>query len=102
MNAELLQKLAVITPEEERILRGEHLDRNLYMEGVNVVSGRKFLEEGKQIAVRPHTRFIHFPVHTHDYVEVIYMCSGTTTHKINGEKIVLNEGELLFLSPGAT
>ena len=60
------------------------------------------MEKGKLIQVRPHTRFVHFPRHTHNYVEMIYMCSGQTVHVINGSKIVLRTGELLILNQHAT
>lgn len=65
------------------------------------IDSKKLLESGRLIQIRPHTRFIHFPAHTHNFVEVIYMCSGQTTHLINGDKVVLRQGELLFLSQHA-
>lgn len=103
MKAELLDTLRVITEEEKKILSGEDgIDRNLYMEtNGDVINSKKMLSAGKLITVRPHTRFVHFPEHTHDYVEVIYMCSGSTTHIIDGDRIVLKEGDLLFLSQNA-
>lgn len=36
----------------------------------------KMLSEGKLIAVRTHTRFIHFPAHRHNFIEVLYVCQG--------------------------
>lgn len=51
--------------------------------------------------MRPHTRFVHFPKHTHNYIEVIYMCSGSTRHLVDGVEILLQEGELLFLNQNA-
>lgn len=103
MRSEILEKLTPVTAEEKRILDGEaKIDRSLYMDGQeNTVNSKKLLMEGKIITVRPHTRFVHFPEHSHDYVEVIYMCRGTTTHIINGNSILLKEGELLFLTPKA-
>ena len=57
------------------------------------------LEKGKLIDIRPHTRFVHFPKHRHNYVEIIYMCSGKTDHIINGiDRVTLRQGELLFLN----
>ncbi len=103
MKQEILSALASISTEEQRILQGNaEIDRALYMEGAsNVINSKKLLAEGKLITVRPHTRFIKFPEHTHDYIEVIYMCQGSTTHIINGETLVLREGELLFLPPSS-
>ena len=99
MHEELLEKLSVITEEEKKILNGEaRIDRSLYMDGSrDVISGTKLLKAGQIITIRPHTRFIAFPEHTHDYVEMVYMCSGSTSHQVNGSKIVLHKGEMLML-----
>ena len=103
INEEILEKLKIITSEEQKLLDGElNIDRSLYMEdSTDVVNSKKVLHAGKQIAIRPHTRFVNFPKHSHDFVEIVYMCSGSTTHIINGNEIILNEGELLFLCQGA-
>ena len=103
INSKLLDKLKVITDEEQKILSGKiDIERNLYMQSsLNVVSSQKLLEAGKLITIRPHTRFIRFPEHSHDFVEMVYMCSGTTTHIVNGKKVTLEEGELLILCQSA-
>ena len=103
MNDTLLKKLSALTDEERKILAGERqIDRSLYMDGTrDVISGDKLLESGRIITIRPHTRFIAFPEHTHDYVEMVYMCAGQTRHTVNGTEIVLREGELLMLGQNA-
>ncbi len=108
INAQIYDQLKRITEEEREILEGRReIDQGRYNDGETEGSGmlymdsRKLLESGKLIQIRPHTRFIHFPRHVHNYVEVIYMCSGQTTHIINGDRVVLKEGELLFLSQNA-
>lgn len=99
----ILQTLAQITPEEDHILQGcNSIDRSIYMDGSrDVISGQKLLVPGKLITVRPHTRFVHFPAHTHDYVEIVYMCRGQTRHIINHTEVCLQEGELLLLGQNA-
>lgn len=104
MQPDLLKKLQAITPEEQAILDGNHdIQPNLYTavprtSGLTIDSER-LLQKGCLIDVRPHTRFVHFPKHRHNYVEVVYMCSGSTTHIINDtERIVLQQGDLLFLN----
>ena len=68
-----------------------------------IVDGSQMLDAGKLIDIRPHTRFVHFPRHKHNYIEIIYMCSGTTTHIINDTtKVTLDTGDLLFLNQNAT
>ena len=103
MNAALLAKLSSDTEEERKILRGERqIDRSLYMDGSrDVISGDKLLEPGQIITIRPHTRFIAFPEHSHDYVEMVYMCRGQTVHRVNGAGLILREGELLMLGQNA-
>ena len=104
VNKEILAHLQGVTSEEQAILDGKTtIDRDLYMQGRgNTVNAQKLLAAGKLITIRPHTRFIHFPEHTHDYVEVVYMCCGCTTHIVNGKRIVLEQGDLLFLNQSAT
>lgn len=103
MDPAILKKLSHVTPEEEAILNGSAaIDRSLYMDGSrDVISGDKLLPTGKMITIRPHTRFVTFPEHTHDYVEMVYMCQGQTTHTINGQEIALHTGELLMLGQNA-
>ena len=104
MDKELLERLRIISAEEQAILDGRlSIDRSIYMQGQgNTINAKKLLAAGKLITIRPHTRFIHFPEHTHDYVEVVYMCAGQTTHIVNGKRMELRQGELLFLSQSAT
>ncbi|MCR5663576.1 MAG: AraC family transcriptional regulator [Oscillospiraceae bacterium] len=103
MNAALLKKLSAVTGEEQIILAGEEtIDRSLYMDGTrDVITGDKLLPSGRIITVRPHTRFIAFPEHRHDYVEMVYMCAGQTRHTVNGTELLLRAGELLLLGPHA-
>lgn len=103
MRDELLEELKKITPEEESILAGrEEIEKDIYMsKGHDTVEAKRLLDAGKLIQVRTHTRFVHFPKHTHNYIEVIYMCSGTTHHVIDGNDVFLQEGEVLLLNQKA-
>lgn len=103
MNIKIIQHLSIITDEEKSILAGHNnIDRNIYMSSDrDIIRGDKLLPKGRQITIRPHTRFIHFPEHTHDYVEFVYMCQGSTRHIVNGTPITLRQGELLMLGQNA-
>lgn len=103
MTDELLVELKKITPEERNILAGRaEIEKDIYMsEGHDTVEAKRLLEDGKLIQVRTHTRFVHFPRHTHNYIEVIYMCSGSTHHVIDGNDVLLQEGEVLLLNQKA-
>lgn len=104
MNPVILSRLEQITPEERELLDGnKEIKKELYMNSSStIIDSAKLLECGKLIQIRTHTRFVHFPKHTHNYVEVIYMCEGQTTHIINDDELVLKEGELLFLNQNTT
>lgn len=99
---EILNKIMPITDEERSILNGAGVDKSIYTtHGGSIIRHSKLLSDGQLIRIRTHTRFVHFPEHTHDYIEAVYMCAGETTHIINGKKIYLHEGELLFLGQNA-
>lgn len=69
----------------------------------SLVDSQKLLEAGKLFTIRPNTRFIAFPEHSHNYVEIIYMCSGSQRHIINGTaEVVLKKGEILLLNQHAS
>jgi AraC family transcriptional regulator, L-rhamnose operon regulatory protein RhaS len=104
LNQELLQQLSKISPEEEALLSGQALNKGIYMDATaasDIVDAAKLLQSGRLITIRPHTRFAHFPEHSHNYVEVVYMCQGSTTHIANGTSVTLQQGELLFFGQGA-
>ena len=107
MRAQLIEELGKITKEEQELLDGSgQIDKELYQSETKeklqsdkyVIDSKKLLEAGKLITIRKHTRFAHFPAHTHNYVEIIYMCEGQTHHVINGQEVYLKAGELLFLN----
>ena len=105
INEQLLTQLKKISEEEKRILSGEKsVQKSIYTNEKDfVIDSHKMLARGKLIDVRPHTRFVHFPAHRHNYIEIIYMCSGSTTHIINGTTTVrLLEGELLLFGQNTT
>lgn len=103
MNAEIIKQLSVITEEEQNILDGQKdINKTIYTKKRElVIDCDKLLQKGKLIQVRPHTRFVHFPKHRHNYIEVIYMCKGSTIHIVDGNRVVLEEGDLLFLNQNA-
>ena len=76
--------------------------KNLYTAASDfTVDCEKMMSRGTLFDIRTHTRFIRFPKHRHNYIEIMYMCEGATTHIINDtEKVVpppLEKGDLLFL-----
>jgi len=100
MNTELMERMSRLSEEELALLSGHPLMQSTYTEGrVFEVSSEKLLAPRQMITVRPHTRFTSFPMHSHDYVEILYMLSGETVHDIPGrEPLHLHAGELLMMN----
>ena len=98
-----MRRLRQVTEEEQRVLAGGQVDKSLYSSGAGfLIDSEKLLAKGKLITVRPHTRFASFPMHRHNYVEIMYMCSGKTVHRMEGRPpLTLQAGELLFLNQNA-
>lgn len=100
MNHSILASLSAINEEERAILSKNTIDRSIYTDQRAFVIDRdKMLDHGKLIAIRPHTRFVDFPRHSHNYIEMMYVCQGSITHMIHDrQKVVVEAGELLFLN----
>lgn len=86
MKEQLLRKLRPITEEERKILEGrKEIQKEIYTASDEfTIDSRKMLEKGRLIDIRTHTRFIPFPQHRHNFIEILYMCEGHTFHKIDG------------------
>ena len=92
MDALIMKELQKITPEEQL-----YLDRKMtlpsddiyFSKRSNKIESHRFLEGEKLLTVRPHTRFVDFEPHSHNYIEMMYVCSGSITHTIGDVDIVL-------------
>lgn len=93
---ELLQ----ITEEERAILENQNqVTKELYTSKKNfIIESEKFLSKDKMIMVRKHTRFVDFPLHKHDYIEVNYVFNGKLQQTVGGKAITLQKGELILLN----
>ena len=98
MRQELLEILEAVREEEREILEeGAGIRKDLYTEGDPFCDraqddGRR--PEADQI--RTHTRFIAFPRHRHDFIEMMYVCKGSCTHIIDGQEITVQAGSFYF------
>ncbi|HIT63560.1 MAG TPA: helix-turn-helix domain-containing protein [Candidatus Ventrimonas merdavium] len=100
MDQRILEQLKQITPEEQSYLDGgDRVKKELYtVQERFEIEARHFLEAKKLITVRPHSRFVEFPEHGHNYVEMMYVCQGQITHVIDGKELVMEQGDLLLLN----
>ena len=99
MDKAIIEKITRLTEEEKEILAGQALRRGDYTQSEKfIVNEKKLLGNEKQLDLRLHTRFIDFPEHGHDYMEFMYVYAGSVTHIVDGEKIQLACGDILFLN----
>ncbi len=107
--AELEQKLFKITENEKKYRQGS---KNLFVLNTptEIIDGQEVLKLSgptisrqdttiisSPIIVKRHSRFQEFPLHYHDWIEFIYVYSGTSTQVINNQRYELPSGCTLLL-----
>ena len=99
MEKHLLDILSRESEEETGILGGEMLNRKMYSGGEDfIVNEARLFGVGRSISARTHTRYVDFPEHRHNYVEMMIVLSGSITHEIDGNELTLGKGELLLMN----
>lgn len=98
MDRAIIEQLTRLTEEERSLLRGQAVDRETYTTSQNFIINSAKLLEGASLDLRPHTRFVNFPEHSHDYMELMYVYEGSISHIIGKENITLKKGDILFLN----
>ncbi len=103
MQPHILEQLSRVTEEEQYILVEENpTPRGLYGKAGRFIIERRAVshlvsgEETAPICLRPHPRFRAFPAHTHDFIEIMYVCRGSVTHVLEGEEIRLETDDLIL------
>nr|WP_279663743.1 AraC family transcriptional regulator [Ectobacillus ponti] len=88
-----------ITEEEQAILQKQEVKQELYTSKEQfIIEIDKLLSRDQMIMVRKHTRFVDFPLHKHDYIELNYVYHGQLHQTVGGKQITLQQGELLLLN----
>ena len=100
MDDGLMRKLLEISPEEQAYRNGtDAVRRDIYtVKDAFEVDAKLLLRENRLITVRTHSRFIDFPAHRHNYIEIMYVCQGTITHYIDGKELIMEQGDMLLLN----
>lgn len=98
IDKEILKKIIYFTDEEIDNLNGKNkIDRSIYVaENSDVIDAHKLLNKNEKISVRKHARFREYPKHSHNFIELTYIYSGTLTHIVDDHEIVLNKGEFIM------
>ena len=103
MDARILEKLSRLTEEEQYILVEQNqTPRDLYGKAGRFIVERRRVshlvsgEATAPVCLRMHPRFRSFPSHSHDFIEIMYVCHGSITHNVGGEKIMLDTDDLIL------
>lgn len=105
LDKDLLEYLEKANAQEQEILRHEKPVLSYFVKGKNstVFDSDIVMSPMTMIDILKQPRFVPLPDHTHNYLELIYMCSGSTTHVINASsELTLKADELLFLPQGTS
>lgn len=100
MDKWLLEQMKVVNQEEQAYLNGDiQVQKDLYTrKDIFEIDSKMFLEQGKLVTVRHHSRFVDFPLHRHNYIEMVYVCTGEITHYIDGKTLVTKPGDMLLMN----
>lgn len=69
---------------------------------MKIYTKNEFIHPGKTIYVGKYSTSRAEPVHTHEFIEIVYILSGQVTHEIDGHQYPLQRGDILFMNPGCT
>lgn len=61
------------------------------------LSDSDFIPQDSDIEVEKLLRYVHIPKHHHDFIEMVYVLSGTCYHTIQGTTYTQTQGMLTFL-----
>lgn len=97
----LIEALTKNSEEEQKLLRGEGLNKRLYTREDGFVINGARLSGSSDIAARLHTRYTDFPTHSHNFLEMMTVLSGRITHRFKDKAVILEVGDILFINKHA-
>ncbi|WP_334332410.1 AraC family transcriptional regulator [Companilactobacillus sp. HBUAS59544] len=75
--------------KEKRILNGHyHLNNEIFFKNNSIYISKQF-------------RFASYPTHSHQFLELNYMYSGTCREVVNGKELYLKKNDILLLDTGS-
>ncbi len=104
MESKLLEKLSRISDTERSVMAmsaGALSDSTIAFDNMplrrrdyiwNVIGSRQM------VSTHMHTRFVDIPIHSHSYLEMMYVCSGSVVHLLDGLTYRLEQGDLILMN----
>ncbi len=104
MKEEIIRRLSSVTESERSVLaEGYTLIYDAEPAFANMKLRRRdyvynVIDQSKTVGARPHTRFVDIPLHSHNYIELMYAVRGEISHIINGKAFPISEGCLIMMN----
>lgn len=70
---------------------------NQIRQGDWTINFDKLIDKGEDISIHKHDRFIKFNKHKHDYLEMMFVYSGSIIQTIEGRIFEIKKGEIILL-----
>ena len=104
MNENLLDELEKISKRESSALKASGASaHDIYAKSGRFIIERRHMASlsigipTSSVCIRTHLIGSDFPAHTHDFIELMYVCKGKISHVIGESHITLSEGDILLL-----
>ncbi|RVU72291.1 cupin domain-containing protein [Lactobacillus xujianguonis] len=108
MKQALLKELLKLNAAEMKQLQNQHFESdfdeksllNTQQYSIPVFTADFF--KNHDLYISKHNRFADYPQHTHTFLEMNYIVKGQATEIVDGEELILHEGDILILDVGTT
>ncbi|WP_225047929.1 AraC family transcriptional regulator [Lacticaseibacillus kribbianus] len=108
MNPDILRQLQAFSPVEARQYQSRQVQDDIpaaaldvdLSETANMPVLNDYFFRNRSIYVSKHNRFAAYPLHTHQFLELNYMLTGSAVEHVNGQRVQLQQGDLLLLDAG--
>jgi AraC-like DNA-binding protein/mannose-6-phosphate isomerase-like protein (cupin superfamily) len=88
---------------EESLKEQEHVKEYFFHRfGTAGLSTQDFFAESHNLEIEKLPRYVSIAPHRHEFVELVFVLRGTCSHTVNGFPFTQSEGDLVFVSSGAT
>ena len=72
------------------------------MEQIHIIKKDKYIEKGKSIHIFECQVKEPDRVHTHEFIEIVYACSGKACEVVDGVEYPVCHGDMIFMNYGST
>lgn len=69
---------------------------------MKVYKTEEWIEHGKSMHIFSSHMQGNMPVHTHDFIEIVYVLSGSAVQYVDGQAFEARHGDMIFLNYGST